>query len=107
MRPIVPEQLDWQRAALLAHVGAALRNLKRFDEGRERFTEALDISQVTNRVHFEAAVRRGLGGSEYKAGNPGVARDHLDEALSIFQDIGDTTQARSCAHWLDTLRESG
>jgi predicted ATPase/DNA-binding SARP family transcriptional activator len=96
------------RAKALAGLGSALVYLERIDQARTALIEALTLYRDAGDERGQTLVLLRLGAAEFIAGAPESALAWAEQALPIYERLGDTLGiARTLHHIAEALRDLG
>jgi predicted ATPase/DNA-binding SARP family transcriptional activator len=96
------------RAKALAGLGSALVFLERIDQARTALIEALTLYRDAGDERGQTLVLLRLGAAEFIAGAPESALAWAEQALPIYERLGDTLGiARTLHHIAEALRDLG
>jgi predicted ATPase/DNA-binding SARP family transcriptional activator len=96
------------RAKALAGLGSALTYLERLDQARTALIEALTLYRDAGDERGESLVLLRLSAAELIAGAPQSTLAWAEQALPIYERLGDTLGIAGTLHFIaETLRELG
>ncbi|HVY23479.1 MAG TPA: diguanylate cyclase [Steroidobacteraceae bacterium] len=83
------ENMQREEVVTNYNIGAALEHLQRWDEARDSFNNALQLSQQLNYTRGEVYAMRGLAAVATARGNPQAALEILNRAGALQKDVAD------------------
>lgn len=96
---------DFLVAAAASSLGSALLQTGRIESASELFNQSLKLSQENEWQDIEAVSLLGIGELEWLAGNDSASAEKIQDALRIFERLGDSVAVLSAKEKLSSLQQ--